>query len=70
KAMPPAVRRWPPPQVYASQTTLQQLLSSPGYLNQVAAARLTIFWPQRSDRRQRAGGDFQRAGVAGRLPAA
>ncbi|HCW0179600.1 TPA: phage head morphogenesis protein [Citrobacter freundii] len=30
-------------QVYASQTTLQQLLSSPGYLNQVAAARLTTF---------------------------
>ncbi|MHB6029510.1 phage minor head protein [Klebsiella pneumoniae] len=28
-------------QVYASQTTLQQLLSSPGHLNQVAAARLT-----------------------------
>ena len=30
-------------QVYASQTTLQQLLSSPGYLNQIAAARLTTF---------------------------
>jgi ATP-dependent Clp protease ATP-binding subunit ClpA len=30
----------------------------------------TIFWPQRSDRRQRAGRDFQRAGVAGGLPAA
>lgn len=30
-------------QVYASQTTLQQLLSSPGHLNQVAAARLTTF---------------------------
>ncbi|EPH0684199.1 phage minor head protein [Enterobacter hormaechei] len=30
-------------QVYASQTTLQQLLSSPGYLNQISAARLTTF---------------------------
>lgn len=30
-------------QVYASQTTLQQLLSSPGYLNQIASARLTTF---------------------------
>lgn len=30
-------------QVYASQTTLQQLLNSPGYLNQIAAARLTTF---------------------------
>ncbi|MFY3750457.1 phage minor head protein [Enterobacter hormaechei] len=30
-------------QVYASQTTLQQLLSTPGYLNQIAAARLTTF---------------------------
>lgn len=30
-------------QVYVSQTTLQQLLSSPGYLNQIAAARLTTF---------------------------
>lgn len=38
-------------QVYASQTTLQQLLSSPGYLNQVAAARLTTFsdWKGISD---------------------
>ena len=38
-------------QVYASQTTLQQLLSSPGYLNQVAAARLTTFsdWKVISD---------------------
>ena len=30
-------------QVYASQTTLQQLLSSPGHLNQIASARLTTF---------------------------
>lgn len=29
-----------------------------------------IFRPQRSQRRQRAGGNFQRAGVAGGLPAA
>ncbi|EPH6690760.1 phage minor head protein [Escherichia coli] len=38
-------------QVYASQTTLQQLLSSPGYLNQIAAARLTTFsdWKAISD---------------------
>ncbi|EOG1842529.1 phage minor head protein [Enterobacter hormaechei] len=38
-------------QVYASQTTLQQLLSSPGYLNQIAAARLTTFsdWKVISD---------------------
>ncbi|WP_202562253.1 phage minor head protein [Enterobacter cancerogenus] len=38
-------------QVYASQTTLQQLLSSPGHLNQVAAARLTTFsdWKDISD---------------------
>ena len=38
-------------QVYASQTTLQQLLSSPGHLNQVAAARLTTFsdWKAISD---------------------
>ena len=38
-------------QVYASQTTLQQLLSSPGHLNQVAAARLTTFsdWEVISD---------------------
>ncbi len=38
-------------QVYASQTTLQQLLSSPGLLNQVAAARLTTFsdWKVISD---------------------
>lgn len=38
-------------QVYASQTTLQQLLSSPGHLNQVAAARLTTFsdWKGISD---------------------
>lgn len=37
--------------VYASQTTLQQLLSSPGHLNQVAAARLTTFsdWKVISD---------------------
>lgn len=38
-------------QVYASQTTLQQLLSSPAYLNQIAAARLTTFsdWKVISD---------------------
>lgn len=38
-------------QVYAIQTTLQQLLSSPGYLNQIAAARLTTFsdWKVISD---------------------
>ncbi|MCM7958664.1 phage minor head protein [Enterobacter hormaechei] len=38
-------------QVYASQTTLQQLLSIPGYLNQIAAARLTTFsdWKVISD---------------------
>lgn len=38
-------------QVYASQTTLQQLLSSPGHLNQIAAARLTTFsdWKGISD---------------------
>lgn len=38
-------------QVYASQTTLQQMLSSPGHLNQVAAARLTTFsdWKVISD---------------------
>lgn len=38
-------------QVYASQTTLQQLLSSPGHHNQVAAARLTTFsdWKVISD---------------------
>ncbi|HCR1985081.1 TPA: phage head morphogenesis protein [Enterobacter hormaechei subsp. steigerwaltii] len=38
-------------QVYASQTSLQQLLSSPGYLNQIAAARLTTFsdWKVISD---------------------
>jgi len=38
-------------QVYASQTTLQQLLSSPGHLNQIASARLTIFsdWKAISD---------------------
>jgi len=38
-------------QVYASQTTLQQLLSSPGHLNQVATARLTTFsdWKAISD---------------------
>lgn len=38
-------------QVYARQTTLQQLLSSPGHLNQVAAARLTTFsdWKVISD---------------------
>jgi len=38
-------------QAYASQTTLQQLLSSPGYLNQIASARLTTFsdWKVISD---------------------
>lgn len=38
-------------QVYASQTTLQQLLNSPGHLNQIAAARLTTFsdWQAISD---------------------
>ncbi|EMX7499379.1 phage head morphogenesis protein [Klebsiella pneumoniae] len=38
-------------QVYASQTTLSQLLSSPGYLNQISAARLTTFsdWKVISD---------------------
>ncbi|STU44431.1 phage head morphogenesis protein, SPP1 gp7 family [Klebsiella pneumoniae] len=38
-------------QVYASQTTLQQLLNSPGYLNQIAAAGLTTFsdWKVISD---------------------
>lgn len=38
-------------QVYASQTTLQQLLSSPGHLNQIAVARLTTFseWKGISD---------------------
>ncbi len=38
-------------QIYASQTTLQQLLSSPGYLNQISAARLTTFsdWKVISD---------------------
>ncbi|MCE2009126.1 phage minor head protein [Enterobacter ludwigii] len=38
-------------QVYASQTMLQQLLSSPGYLNQISAARLTTFsdWKVISD---------------------
>ncbi|MDL0052380.1 phage head morphogenesis protein [Enterobacter kobei] len=38
-------------QVYASQTALQQLLSSPGHLNQVATARLTTFsdWKVISD---------------------
>lgn len=38
-------------QVYASQTTLQQLLNSPSYLNQIAAARLTTFsdWKVISD---------------------
>ena len=38
-------------QVYASQTSLQQLLSSPGHLNQIAAARLTTFsdWKAISD---------------------
>ena len=38
-------------QVYSSQTTLQQLLSSPGYQNQIASARLTTFsdWKAISD---------------------
>lgn len=38
-------------QVYASQTTLHQLVNSPGYLNQIAAARLTTFsdWKVISD---------------------
>ncbi|WP_416173431.1 phage minor head protein, partial [Enterobacter cloacae] len=38
-------------QAYASQTTLQQLLSSPAYLNQISAARLTTFsdWKVISD---------------------
>ncbi|WP_032671055.1 phage minor head protein [Enterobacter hormaechei] len=38
-------------QVYASQTTLQQLLNSPGYLNQISAARLTTLsdWKVISD---------------------
>lgn len=38
-------------QVYASQTSLQQLLSSPGYQNQIASARLTTFsdWKGISD---------------------
>lgn len=38
-------------QVYASQTTLQQLLSSPGYQNQIASTRLTTFsdWKAISD---------------------
>jgi len=38
-------------QVYSSQTTLQQLLSSPGHLNQIAVARLTTFseWKDISD---------------------
>lgn len=38
-------------QVYASQTTLQQLLSSPGHLNQISSARLTTFsdWKVISD---------------------
>ncbi|MEB6378157.1 phage head morphogenesis protein [Leclercia adecarboxylata] len=38
-------------QVYASQTTLQELLSSPGYQNQIASARLTTFsdWKAISD---------------------
>lgn len=38
-------------QVYASQTTLQQLLSSPGYQNQIASATLTTFsdWKAISD---------------------
>jgi SPP1 gp7 family putative phage head morphogenesis protein len=37
--------------IYASQTTLQQLLSSPGHLNQIAVARLTTFseWKDISD---------------------
>ncbi|MDU4843725.1 MAG: phage minor head protein [Leclercia adecarboxylata] len=36
---------------YANQTTLQQLLSSPGYQNQIASARLTTFsdWEAISD---------------------
>lgn len=36
---------------YASQTTLQQLLSSPGYQNQISSARLTTFsdWKAISD---------------------
>lgn len=36
---------------YASQTTLQQLLSSPGYQNQIASARLTTYsdWKTISD---------------------
>lgn len=36
---------------YSSQTTLQQLLSSPGYQNQIASARLTTFsnWKGVSD---------------------
>jgi len=36
---------------YSSQTTLQQLLSSPGYQNQIASARLTTFsdWKAISD---------------------
>lgn len=38
-------------QMYARQTSLQQLLNSPGHLNQVAAARLTTFsdWKAISD---------------------
>lgn len=38
-------------EVYASQTTLQQLLSSPSYQNQIAAAALTTFsdWKGISD---------------------
>lgn len=38
-------------QVYASQTTLQQLLSTPAYQNQIAVARLTTFseWKDISD---------------------
>jgi len=38
-------------QSYASQTTLQQLLSSPGHLNQIVSARLTTFsdWKAISD---------------------
>ncbi|HAS1181952.1 TPA: phage head morphogenesis protein [Enterobacter cloacae] len=38
-------------QVYASQTTLQQLLSSPGHLNQISAVKLTTFsdWKVISD---------------------
>ncbi|STT94735.1 phage head morphogenesis protein, SPP1 gp7 family [Klebsiella pneumoniae] len=37
--------------VYAAQTSIHQLLSSPGYLNQIAAARLTTFsdWKVISD---------------------